>query len=332
MTEKSYYWDGTVTGDASLAPYSTEIYNALLWYLLLSSSVNEGYISGFEDELEVIGVATAVSVGIGAAIVNGTFYRNSLPLSFAIDTPTTNPRIDTIVLRKSWASQKVRLALLAGAENASPTAPALAQLDLLVWEIPLANILITTAGVIVVTDRRENAVTSLVEGGSMQEIETITMLGTETEFDFQNIPSTYKSLILQGSIQGTLSAGATIYLNGDTTNANYNRQFFGVFLTSPFAQALLSRPERITTFVTGAYAQASTLVSMEIPNYAKTGIMRVLQQFEQTIPTVVANDATISSGNVVWTNTAPVDRITIVLDGSGGVFKAGSTLTLYGRL
>lgn len=47
------------------------------------------------------------------------------------------------------------------------------------------------------------------------------------EFDFDNIPSGYDRLILQGTIRGTVSAAsdsALLFLNADTTTTNYHRQ------------------------------------------------------------------------------------------------------------
>jgi hypothetical protein len=94
-----------------------------------------------------------VAVDIGAAFVNGKFYRNSASLNINIPTPTGQARIDRIVLRADYTAQTVRAVRLAGTEGAG-TPPALTQSDGVTWEISLAQVSITTAGVITVTSER----------------------------------------------------------------------------------------------------------------------------------------------------------------------------------
>jgi len=333
MTETSFYWNGLVTGDASLAPYSHNVWNRL-WQVMFTRADNEGVLDGIDNELAVSGTTVAVSVATGKALVDGSLYQSSEAVSIAIPTPVTDPRIDRIVVRKDWSTQTIRIARVAGTENASPTAPALTQTDLSIWEIPLAQALITTGGVITVTDERENARTRLaLASAGISVIETFTALGTETEVDFLNIPSTFQHLIIVGNILSS-SAGVgagTFRINGDSTVGNYNRQVFGrsggAAVAAGNAGVILPP---IDTLGSNADSGArSTQIEFHIPNYKGTTFFKAITQKEETNPANVAADLNITIEQVVWLNTAAINRITIVRDG-GSTLELGTVITLYG--
>lgn len=156
MTETSYPWAGESTGDAG--PYSDDQWSDAWAALFTRDRTAEGILrpsttSGLND-LEVTGVASPVAVASGLAIVDGKFYKNSASENVAIPTPSANPRIDRIVLRKAWTAQTVRITRIEGSESATPSAPAITQTDGSTWDIPLAQVYITTGGVITVTDER----------------------------------------------------------------------------------------------------------------------------------------------------------------------------------
>lgn len=161
MTERSKFWDGTSLGDATDAPYSAQEFSQVVLGLLGQNntspwqrsfiSFGQGYGVG---SLLVTGTATPVSIAAGLACVAGLWYENDASTTLAVSTPAVNPRRDRVVLRADWATQTVRLALLAGAEAATPTAPALTQTFGTTWEVSLATVYVTTGGVITVTDER----------------------------------------------------------------------------------------------------------------------------------------------------------------------------------
>ena len=103
--------------------------------------------------LPVIGGTGAVSVGGGFAILRGFFYHNSSALSLTIPKPSNLPRIDRIVIRLSITGKTVSAVVKSGAESSSPTPPAL-QRDNNIFELSLAQVRVTTAGTITVTDER----------------------------------------------------------------------------------------------------------------------------------------------------------------------------------
>lgn len=165
MTERSRFHDGTTLGDATEAPYSAQEFQQYILGLIAQNntspwqrsfvSFGQGYGVG---SLLVTGTATPVSIAAGIACVAGIWYENDASTTLAVSTPAANPRRDRVVLRADWAAQTVRLALLAGAEAATPTAPALTQTFGTTWEVSLATVYVTTGGVITVTDERPGAI------------------------------------------------------------------------------------------------------------------------------------------------------------------------------
>lgn len=333
MAQKSYYWDGLVTGDASLAPYSQDVWNRL-WQVMFSRADNEGVLDNIDDELAVSGTTVAVSVATGKALVDGSLYQSDGLVNIAIPTPVTDPRIDRIVVRKDWSTQTIRVARVPGTENASPTAPALTQIDLSVWEIPLAQALITTGGIITVTDERENARTRLaLASAGISVIETFTSNGGEAQVDFSSIPSTFRHLVLRGSILSSVGGldNASIRLNGDASIANYNRQVFGRAAGGAVAgaQAGALLPPINTLGSERLDAQHNTQFDIRIPNYKDTTFYKIATQKESVNINNTAADLDITIETFLWKNTDAVNRITIV-PASGGTIEPGSVITLFG--
>lgn len=159
MTQLSRPWTGTTTGDAG--PYTADNW-AQTWRNAFgngSADVDSGPIMGSgvapDPGLTVAAVAVpnaTVNVSAGAALVHGTFYLTDATVNLAIAANLSAfPRIDTIVLRKSWAAQTVRLAVLQGTAAASPVVPTITQTDGVTWEIPLADIAVA-AGFVTITN------------------------------------------------------------------------------------------------------------------------------------------------------------------------------------
>lgn len=168
MTEKSFFWNGTSLGDAATWTPARGYHMANVDYespwvdimmrAILNGTGNRGVLLGWLNELEVTGVASPLSVNTGAAIVYGLYYENDAALNVTVDTPTSDVRVDRLVIRRDWTAQTARVTLLEGVEGAG-AAPAMTQSPAPdgsgVYDIPLATLEITTGGVITVTDARE---------------------------------------------------------------------------------------------------------------------------------------------------------------------------------
>lgn len=160
MTENSRFWDGTTIGDATEAPYNAPDEFAAVLRSLNGANANtsrSGVCRGELNTLTCTGAATPISVNTGRAFVHGSWYESDASVSFNIADPNPNSRIDTLVLRKTWSTQQVRLAVLTGSPSATPVAPTLTQDATVtkIWEFPLYDIYVASGGAITLVDRRE---------------------------------------------------------------------------------------------------------------------------------------------------------------------------------
>lgn len=162
MTERSKPWNSTTVGDATEAPYDAPTE----WAEFIATLINKSdepqtvppalWRSVFMSQLNqlaVTGTASPVSIDTGRALVNGTWYYNDVAVTVVIPTPAALTRIDRIVLRKDWALQTVRVTRIAGTEGGA--APDAVQTAGVTWDAVLANVSITTGGVITVSDQRQ---------------------------------------------------------------------------------------------------------------------------------------------------------------------------------
>lgn len=176
MTERSRFWDGTSTGDAAESPYdaSTEFSRVMMALAGANEMPNKGGIWAKATDAFAITnpSANTVRIGPGEALIYGTWYESDADVDVTIPTPSVSTRYDYIVLRKSWASQTVRITRIAGTEGAGAP-PALTQSEGVTWDVPIMFVSITTGAVIGMADVREmlgpasQAPQNLLTNGSM---------------------------------------------------------------------------------------------------------------------------------------------------------------------
>jgi len=173
MTQKSLHWNGASIGDADAlvenaadgigyrlgnADYESPFVDLAL-RMLLNGTGNRGVLEGWTNELAVTapGAVSPAVVDTGGAVVYGMPYENTVAVNVAVASPTSDTRIDRIVLRRDWAAQTIRITLIGGAEGGG--APAITQSPSPdgsgIYDIPLAQVSITTGGAITLTDERE---------------------------------------------------------------------------------------------------------------------------------------------------------------------------------
>lgn len=124
----------------------------------------DGYIYGFENELEVAATnpqTMAVRVNTGAAIVRGRYFE-VFDEAETLTIPTADisqPRIDRIVIRLDNNTRTVEAVVKQGTAAATPSAPTLQQ-DAERWELSLAQVAVganvTSIDASNITDEREN--------------------------------------------------------------------------------------------------------------------------------------------------------------------------------
>ena len=155
MAEFSLFWTTGTTGDG-LNPYTDAQLHAWLRRTFNSNEfADRGPLKGYGGELAVTATGPGtVQVATGAAYVYGIPYENDTPVNLTIPTPAANTRIDRIVLRANWTAKTVRITRLAGTEGAG-VPPAITQTPGSIYDVKLAQVAITTSGVITVTDERK---------------------------------------------------------------------------------------------------------------------------------------------------------------------------------
>lgn len=159
MAETSRPWDGTTVGDATVAPYDAGTEWAEIHRGLSPASEQSAHKGGVLNGISGFNGYTTSSTGVnnqrvqtGIGFVQGTWHRSDANVDVVIPTPSVSTRVDRIVLRKSWASQTVRITRVAGTEGAG--LPALTQVFGTTWDVPLYQVSITTAGTMTLTDDR----------------------------------------------------------------------------------------------------------------------------------------------------------------------------------
>lgn len=151
MTESSLFWAGTVTGDAG--PYTDDAFSDMFVKLFQSDRTLQGPILDMLGELAVTNpAALTIRMASGHALVDGKVYTNTANIDFAVVAPGAGSNYYRLVLRKSFVAQTVRAVML-GPNAVAPDA--VTQTDGTTWEISLATIQITSAGVITITDTRD---------------------------------------------------------------------------------------------------------------------------------------------------------------------------------
>jgi hypothetical protein len=273
MAERSRFWDGTTIGDATVAPYDagTEFAEVMIAVAGLASNPNKG---GSVSAVTVTNPsANTVRIGPLEAIVHGTWYQNDANVDITTPTPAAATRIDLIVLRKSWTPQTVRMFRVAGTEGGA--APALTQTVGVTWDVPIASISITTAGVITITPTSTRA--DLWYRTSDTTIRTDNNAGIGASFPTGMGPA-IRGLELgtDGIIWGSSSGlggtlwGCNLYHDGSNFRAVQNGGSTQIVLTPSsigIALAASATPGGVLTFGTGFLMNANRSITLTpIPN------------------------------------------------------------------
>lgn len=96
---------------------------------------------------------TSLRVEKGFALINGYFLYNDTLASLTIAKDTNYSRIDRVVIRLDISNNAVSIILKPGVAATNPVAPALTRNNS-IYELSLAQVLITTTGAITITDER----------------------------------------------------------------------------------------------------------------------------------------------------------------------------------
>lgn len=132
-------------------------YNANDYCDNLAVIISNGVLRSADDDLKVTASGMTLTVGVGRAWINGHYYYNDSPVSFAIaSAPIGGARYDRIVLRfnKALSARDISLVYVQGAESNNPVKPSpIREGD--IYDLVLADIYVgTNANNVTVTDTR----------------------------------------------------------------------------------------------------------------------------------------------------------------------------------
>lgn len=172
MAETSRFWNTTGVGDGPGTGFTSQHWYDMLRRLFQGDQeALEGVLKNVLNDLAVTGTASPVSVNTGVAMVYGHYYENNAALNVTVSTPaaTTAGRI---VLEADWTAQTVRAKSVQSASGVT-TPPTLVQSAGTTWQISLATYLITSGGVITLTDDRSYCHFSTVVNQSMIDNDSV---------------------------------------------------------------------------------------------------------------------------------------------------------------
>lgn len=153
MGEFSLFWPTGTTGDGASTYTDSQLFAWLRRTFNGDNYAAQGPLVGYNGELAVTPGTGKVTIATGAAYVYGIPYELDASLDVTIPTPVANTRVDRIVLRANWTAKTVRVTRIAGTEGAG--VPAITQNPGSLYDVPLAQVSVTTGGVITVTDERQ---------------------------------------------------------------------------------------------------------------------------------------------------------------------------------
>ncbi|WP_035430852.1 hypothetical protein [Bacillus sp. UNC322MFChir4.1] len=130
------------------------------WKEMAQHWMDTGVLLGTFNDLGVYADSSGMKVKVrsGATWIEGHYFKSDAEEIIPIATANaTNPRIDRVVIRLDWSTNKISLEVLQGTPAATPVAPALTQ-NTGRWEFPLAqirvNAAVATIAANMVTDER----------------------------------------------------------------------------------------------------------------------------------------------------------------------------------
>lgn len=337
MTENSRFWDGTTVGDATEAPYNAPDEFAAVLRSINGANANtsrSGVCRGELNLLACTGAASPISVNTGRAFVHGSWYESDAVTSFNIASPPpTQSRIDTLVLRKTWSTQQVRLAVLTGTNAVVPSAPTITQDATVtkIWEFPLYDIYINSAGVITsLVDRREYVPYLSIQ--SFYKIDEVTLVAPASVVSLAVGSVAFKKYVLSIRARADLVAMSTasplmVYFNADLTN------YYSSYLTN--SGGLPALVEALSTWaIEVGYIQSSGVAGEITDSFIVMSDLRASERKHISFLTsgfdLMGFRTYVGGGCYNRTPFSAIPTVNIAINHASKQFQIGGVFTLYG--
>jgi hypothetical protein len=146
MAQTSYPFDGIETTETQYTQFFKELQD--------TGVIGDGSALSCSAD----GTTLKVKVQPGLAIVRGHVYESTSVEEIELPPGTSQPRIDTIVLRLDPNTDSILLNYIKGEPAATPVSPPRTKTDAGIYELPLADVRISSNGILIqptdVTDVR----------------------------------------------------------------------------------------------------------------------------------------------------------------------------------
>ena len=185
-----------------------------------------------------------------------------------------------------------------------------------------------------------NSIVALLEsgagggGGAFESIATVTGNGSSSTLTFSSIPSTYASLQIRAigrdTNAGTAAGNFLMRFNSDS-GANYSRHNLrgtGSAVAAGGATGATNINLNSFAWFSGTAANIFGAAIVDIHNYASTTQNKTVRALLGVNDNGSSGNEQITLASAAWFNTAAVNTITLVSDGTA--FATGSTFSLYG--
>lgn len=328
MAESSLPWGGTSVGDATIAPYDDDEFSDMWALLMIHDRTEEGVLFTTHPTYSgLLGITTpggaTVSVASGAAFVDGKLYLNTATVSNTVSGASVYWFVG---LRKDFGAQTVRVFVRGTYLSRAAALASVVQTDSVMWEIPLAVVLTSAAGnVSVIYDERR-----LVQnmGGIYKISETINT--ASGDFQFTSIPQVFSSLKLICHLKSADTDGnAYLRFNGDSAG-NYAYLIDSLDNVDDNVEA--TSTSAVTAIVIGFITGSSDILGaygvlvIDVPNYRNSSYYKSAFGISGHYGSGVTPHNSLANG--VWSNTAAITQIDLLIGAAGAI--AGSKVTLYG--
>lgn len=276
MAETSGFWTTSGTPSGHQVSGYTQAMHSLALRVASGAKVMDGVAIGYLNELAPSVASNVITIASGGALVDGKYYDNTANVQFTIPASTSGTtRYDRIVVRVTWASFTAVLTRIAGTDSGSPTVPSLTQTRNNTYDIPIAKVLVNSAGALTLTDERNKGdVTQTLPILVLNESESL-VASSSIPVKSIIVPERWNNATLTGITAGVFTASSsglvTVRLYNATTSQNIlstnvtidaNEQTSMTALTPPVinnSYKVLSKGQVLQLFVESAGTGAKGL-------------------------------------------------------------------------
>lgn len=344
MTQKSFPWGCTNTGDGGPSSFSLDVVyttnmllnnvdpssDGVIWWKSGIVLPFAGFVNASDGLLKPTNPSgNTVRIASGIGMVQGWLHASDANADFDVSGGNASAT-DIIVLRRDASGQTVRLAHKRGAASSVATVTQTAA----TWEVKIAEVVLDGSG----NFSSLNDVRQLCRPpvGAWVPIETLEGDGTD-EIVFDEIPPFFTNLLITGNGRSTYPSVPidtfSVYFNGDSSSYytikwNVNFSSSTNVVASKFSGA--ANQGAVTTDDASAIADIFDPVRIEVFNYSHPGINR--NAHITSVARGDNSDGTVQKVDyfIQWGNTDVVNQIALTL--FDGNWNTSSKFTLWGIL